>query len=43
MNMKEGKCVNIQAEIQASAIFHTRDIRGNDVPKFMEICVETSC
>lgn len=30
MNMKEGKCVNIQAEIQASAIFHTRDIRGNE-------------
>ena len=43
MNMKEGKCVNIQAEIQASAIFHTRDSRGNDALKFMEICVETSC
>ena len=43
MNMKEVKCVNIQAEIQASAIFHTRDIRGNDALKFMEICMETSC
>lgn len=39
MNMKEGKYVNTQAEIQASAIFHTRDIRGNDVPKFKEVCV----
>lgn len=37
--MKEGKYVNIQAEIQVSAIFHMRDIRGNDVPKFKEVCV----
>ena len=26
--MVEGKYVNIQAEIQASTIFHMRDIRG---------------
>lgn len=39
MNMKEGKYVNIQAEIQASASFHMRDIRGNDVSKFKEVCV----
>ena len=37
--MKEGKYVNIQAEIQVSAIFHMRDIRRNDVPKFKEVCV----
>lgn len=39
VNMKEGKNVNTQAEIQASAICHMRDIRGNDVPKFKEVCV----
>ena len=30
-------------KIQVSAIFHLRDIRRNDLPKFKEICMEMLC
>ena len=38
VNMIEGKDVNIQAEIQASAIFHMRDIRGTIYPSLKASC-----
>ena len=41
--MKEGKYAKILAKIQAGAIFHMRDIRGNVLPTFFVFCMETPC
>ena len=41
--MKGGKYAKILAKIQVRAIFHMRDIRRNVLPKFIELCMETSC
>ena len=47
LSLESGKWteVNIQrfAKIQARGIFRIRDIRRNVLPKFIEICMETSC
>ena len=41
--MKGIKCARNLNKIQVSAIFHLRDIRRNDLPKFTEICMEMPC
>ena len=43
LEMKGGKYAKIFAKIQVRAIFHMRDIRRNVLPKFIELCMETSC
>ena len=43
LEMKGGKYAKILAKIQVRAIFHMRDIRRNVLPKFIELCMETSC
>ena len=37
--MKGCKYARMLAKIQAIAIFHMQDIWGNDLPKFLELCV----
>ena len=41
--MKGGKYSKTIAKIQASAVFHIRDIRRNVLPKFIEICIDMPC
>ena len=41
--MKGGKYTKILAKIQVRGIFRIRDVRKNDLPKFIEICMETPC
>ena len=41
--MKEGKYAKTLAKIQVRGIFRIRDIRGNILPKLIEICMETAC
>ena len=41
--MKEGSYTKTLTMFQVSTIFHTRDIRRNVVPKFIELCMEKPC
>ena len=41
--MKEDKCTKRLAENQVCAIFQMRDVRKNDLPKFIKLCMETPC
>ena len=41
--MKEDKYTKSLAKIQVYAIVYMRDIRKNVLPKFMKLCMETSC
>ena len=41
--MKEDKYTKRLAKNQACAIFQMRDIRKNDLPKFIKLCMETPC
>ena len=41
--MKGGKCTKTLAKIQVEGIIRIRDVRRNDLPKFIEIYVETPC
>ena len=41
--MKEDKYTKLLAKNQVCAIFQMRDIRKNDLPKFIKLCTETSC
>ena len=41
--MKGGKCTKTLAKIQVRGIFRIRDVRKNDLPKFIQICMETPC
>ena len=41
--MKGVKYTKFLAKTQVRRIFRIRDIRGNDLPKFIEICMETPC
>ena len=41
--MKEDKYTKRLAKNQVCAIFQMRDIRKNDLPKFIKLCVETPC
>jgi len=40
--MKEGKYAKTLAKILVTAFFLMQDMRKNFLPKFMEICMETS-
>lgn len=42
-DMKGSEYAKILTKIQATAIFHMRDIRGNDLPKCFAFCMEKSC
>ena len=41
--MKEDKYTKRLAKNQVCAIFQMRDIRKNDLPKFIKLCMETPC
>ena len=41
--MKEDEYTKSLAKNQVFAVFHTRDIRKNVLPKFIKLCVETPC
>ena len=41
--MKENKYSKSLAKKQVCAIVHMRDIRKNVLPKFIKLCMETSC
>ena len=41
--MKEGKQKTTLAKIWVEGIIRIRDIRGNVLPKFIELCMETPC
>ena len=41
--MKEGKCTKSFAKNQVYAEVHMQDIRKNVLPKFIKLCMETSC
>ena len=41
--MKEDKYTKRLAKNQVCAIFHLRDIRKNDLPKFIKLGMETPC
>ena len=41
--MKWGKYTKTLAKIWVEGIIRTRDIRGNGLPKFREICMQTPC
>ena len=41
--MKGGKCTTTLAKIWVEGITRIRDIRGNVLPKFIELCTETPC
>ena len=43
LGIKGVKYAKTLAKIQASAIFHIRDIRRNVLPKFKEIVMDTPC
>ena len=38
-DLKGCKYARMLAKIHASAIFHMQDICGNDLPKFLELCL----
>ena len=38
-----GKYTKTLAKIWVEGIIHIRDIRGNILPKFTELCMETPC
>ena len=41
--MKEDKYTKSLAKNQVFAIVHTRDVGKNVLPKFIKLCMETSC
>ena len=41
--MKGDKYTKSLAKNQVCAIFHMRDIQKNVLPKFIKLCIETSC
>ena len=41
--MKEYKYTKRLVKTQVCAIFRMRDIRENDLPKFVKLCLETPC
>ena len=41
--MKEYKYTKRLVKTQVCAIFQMRDIRKNDLPKFIKLCLETPC
>ena len=41
--MKGGKYTKTLAKIWVEGIICIRDIRGNALPKFIELCMETPC
>ena len=41
--MKEFKYTKRLVKTQVCAIFQMRDIRKNDLPKFIKLCLETPC
>ena len=41
--MKGGKYTKTLAKVWVEGIIRIRDIRGNILPKFIELCMETPC
>ena len=41
--MKGGKCTKTLAKIWVEGVIRIRDIRGNVLPKFIGLCIETPC
>ena len=41
--MKGGKYTKTLSKIWVEGIIRIRDIRGNALPKFIELCIVTSC
>ena len=41
--MKEDKYTKHLAQNQVCVIFQMRDVRKNDLPKFIKLCLETPC
>ena len=41
--IKGGKYAKTLAKIQIGAVFHVQDIRRNDLPRFVDLCMESPC